>query len=544
MRKILLCIALWGIGSLMGQNTMATLEMDDFMEDNGTYPYSFIAGERNILYKDHEPVVRISEHEYFTIYRPNEVRTRKRQLAVYTALLEEVWSQEIELRNHEEIFHSYVKGEDIVMLSAEYDNKQKAYVILVRRYARETGMGDSPDILMTIPRRREESFGFEISPNDSLFLFYTYLNLSSARPVRYFMDFQQKNETPGYRADRVTAVGLNVYNRALEKQFSDTTIFSANWDRDSYVMGTWVDNQGKVYIARVNKQQVFSLLQFRHGEEKPKILSYENFPKFWRDEDVYNLHFPPLIGQSERVYLPVITREKEPGLGRTIEEIKVLCFDFGEEEVNQDRKIEVGPSLLVAVSKAREDWGQDPLEKFDEYLFKDLLPTPSGGLMLILQRYELSHTFNELFGIVGRFYNYTPSGAPAITLKELLLFTFDAQGNLEKMYNVPSHQEISVPVQLLGMHYSLYPDWENQKMYFLMHENEGEKFHKPMRLYYRELDLLSGKVSERTQVFEHKRRYHFFSRPYTVWFNENIVATMMHVTSSLSTKTFWVSIAH
>ena len=544
MRNLICWLVLVVGANLYGQNTIATLEMDDFMEDNGTYPYSFLAGERSILYKRHEPVVRISEHEFFMIYRPNEVRDRKRQLVLYTALMEETWTVEFELDDEEDIFHAYLEGEHIVLLSAKYENKQRYYAILIRRFLKESGEESTPDLLMTIACKREESFGFQLSPNDSTFLFYNYLNLSSERPIRYFMDFQQKDEAPGYRADRVTAVGTYVYNRALETQFRDTLQLSKDVDKESYVMGTWIDNHSHIYVAKVNKQQVFSLLQFPSNQAEPKTLTYENFPKFWREEDLYNLHFPPLIGNNQRVYLPILTREKEPRVGKQIEEIYVLCFDFEKKEVNQDRRIEVGPSLLVAVSKAREGWGQDPLEKFDEYLFKDLIATPDGGLMLILQRFEVSHFFNSLFSGGGRFFNFTPSGAPAITLEELLLFTFDSDGNLEKMYNVPSHQEIAVPVQLLGMHYSFYPDWENEKFYFLMHENEGEKFHKPMRLYYRELDLASGKVSERTQVFEHKRRYHFFSRPYTIWFNEHMVATLMHVTSSLSTKTFWVSIAH
>ena len=478
-----------------------------------------------------------------TIFRPNEVRERQRKLVLYTALLEEVWSLDLELKDDENIFHSYVQGNYIVLLSAQYESKSKHYQILVRKIDKREGTEIAPDLLVALKAKREEAFGFERSPNDSSFVIYSYLNRASSQPVRYFMDFQQKNDSPGYRADRVTDIYYHIFDCSLTKLASDTLSLSHSLPKHSYVMGVWLDDAARLYIAQVDKNQVFTMVQVDNSSQETVALQYENFPKFWRDEDLYNLHFPPLIGRKERVYVPILTREKEPRIGRQIKEIKILCFDFVKEEVNQDRKIEVGPSLLVAVSKAREEWGQEPLEKFDEYLFKELSFTPNGGIMLILQRYEVEHTFNQLFTSFTGFYDFFPSGAPALLLEELLLFTFDPSGNLDKMYNVPSHQEVSVPIQVLGMHYSSYPDWERNKIYFLMHENEGEKFHKPMRTFYRELDLESGEVSDRIQVFDHKRRYHFFSRPHTVWLNENIVATMVHVTSSLSTKSFWVTIA-
>ena len=526
-----------------GQNTIATLEVDDFMDDNGTYPYSFISGERSLLYKSHDPCLRISEHEFLTISRPNEVRERQRKLVLYTALLEEVWTLDLELKDDENIFHSYIEGNNIILLSAQYVSKMKHYQILVRKIDKNKGTEEAPDILLSLKARREEAFGFERSPNDSSFVIYSYLNLASAQPVRYFMDFQQKNDSPGYRADRVTDINYHIFDHSLTKLGTDTLSLSPSLPKRTYVMGVWIDNASRLYLAKVDKNQVFSMIQVDNASKETVSLQYENFPKFWRDEDLYNLHFPPLVGDNQMVYVPILTREREPRIGRQIEEIKILCFDFKKEEVNQDRKIEVGPSLLVAVSKAREEWGQDPLEKFDEYLFKDLLFTPNGGIMLILQRYEVEHTFNQLFTSFTGFYDFFPSGAPALLLEELLLFTFDSSGNLDKMYNVPSHQEVSVPIQVLGMHYSYFPDWDRNKFYFLMHENEGEKYHKPMRTFYRELDLESGQVSDRIQVFDHKRRYHFFSRPHTVWLNENIVATLVHVTSSLSTKSFWVTIA-
>ncbi|MEM6630673.1 MAG: hypothetical protein AAF694_13420 [Bacteroidota bacterium] len=531
------------IQMLWGQNTIATLEVDDFMEDNGTYPYSFINGERSILYKSHDPCLRISEHEFLSIFRPNEVRERQRKLVLYTALLEEVWTLDLELKDDESIFHCYVEGNDIILLSAKYETKFKHYQILVRKIDKVEGTEEAPNILLTLKARREEAFGFERSPDDSTFIIYSYLNLVSSQPVRYFMDFQQKNDSPGYRADRVTDVSYHIFDQSLNKVTADTLSLSPDIPKRTYIMGVWMDNSQRLYIAEVDKEQIFSVVQVDSRSNTSVRLQYENFPKFWRDEDLYNLHFPPLIGDQQKLFIPIITREREPRVGQQIEEIKVLCFDFEKEEVNQDRKIEVGPSLLVAVSKAREDWGQDPLEKFDEYLFQDILFTPQGGIMLILQRYEVEHTFNQLFTSFTGFYDFLPNGAPALLLEELLIFTFDPYGNLDKMYNVPTHQEVSVPIQVLGMHYSFYPDWENEKIYFLMHENEGERFHKPMRTYFRELDLSSGQVTERTQVFDHKRRYHFFSRPHTVWLNEHIVATMVHVTSSLSTKSFWVTIA-
>ena len=55
-RSLLIGFCMLSMQFVWGQNTIATLEVDDFIDDNGTYPYSFLAGERSLLYKSHDPV--------------------------------------------------------------------------------------------------------------------------------------------------------------------------------------------------------------------------------------------------------------------------------------------------------------------------------------------------------------------------------------------------------------------------------------------------------------------------------------------------------
>ncbi len=535
---ILQCVS---ITNLLSQNVIKELKLEDYYDDNGIYPFNYHVGNMDIIYKSHNPILKLSENDFVHIWRPKEFNSRIRGISRYNLLLEESWYSEIELRDEEEIVRVFQKDTTIVLLNVDYDNKLKEHKILTRLIGIKSGELLETNILSVVKGDRDFNLFLEFSPNDSLFTIYHYGNTHSNKRVRYFYDYQEGEEELGVRAERVEYVVIDVYCMELERKYKDTMYISENPKNKVDVLCGRLDDTGNFYIGTITKNQDFVMYQF-HGKSKDtQSLRVRDFPRYWRESDLYNAHFPPLVGKGERIYLAYCDRDKSKGVGMNINMYQIVAFDFRNREVDMKRRINIDSSILVEVSKKREEAGLKPITKFDKYLIHSMIETPDQGLMLIVQKFSQENRLS-----VGSYRSislFSPiaQGTATTILEEIIIFEFDPFGRYKNIMVVPSYQRVKVAIEMLGYFFNLFPDWEDQTFHFLVHENGGEKYGEPLRLFYKTLDLTTGKVSERIQIFEHKRRNHYYSRPHTIWLNDQVVATLMHVNTSISTQSFWVT---
>jgi len=542
----ILCIGLLCIGLLqpfkgVSQTVIQEFELEDYYDDNGIYPFEYHSGNMEMIYQRHRPVVKLSENEFIHIWRPKELNSRIRAFTRYNLLLDSVWCKEIELRDDEEIAHVYADRENLHIVTFEYDHRQDEYRVLHRKLALEDGKEFDTKILSVIKDTKEIPLFLESVEGDSLFVIYYYRNLVDRKSVRYYYDHQQKEDDLGVRAQRVCNVVFDIYTCQGVRVSNDTLNISHNPKNKIDVLSGQLDRRGNFYLTTLERDQYLTIYQYNRATEKVDSLTYPDFPRYWREDDIYNTHLPPKIEGDGRLYIAFCKRDKMKRVGMQIQSIHVLRFDFKQKEIDASRQLTTDSSVLVDVSKAREKAGLKPITKFDRYLIRDMIIKPDASLLLLLQKFDQENRMNSTLSRPFMFFSPVSQGAPMTILEEIVIFEFTPLGDFSRTLIVPSYQRVRVAIEMMGHFFSVMPDWEANQLQFLVHENGGEKYSEPMRLYYKTLDLSDGQTSERVQIFDHRKRNHYYSRPHTTWLNEHVVATLMFVNSSISTQTYWVS---
>ncbi len=538
MALILLGLSFVGVEA---QTIIQELKLEDYYDDNGIYPFDYHSGNIEMLYKAHDPILRLSENDFIHIWRNKEFDSRVRAVTRYNILLEEFWQSEIELRDDEEIAGIYRSDTTLYILTTEYESRQDEYRLMTRTLGLESGKQGNIQILSVIPLDQDDPLFLDFSPNDSLFAIYYYCNSHPRKRIRYYYDHPQGEDELGVRAERVEYAVIDVYDITSERIYKDTITISEDPNNKIDVINGALDNEGNFYLSTIQKDQTLTMYQYNRSSLCVNALSLPNFPRYWRETDLYNAHFPPLMGKDERIYLAYCDRDKKKRVGMQTGNIQVVTFDFKHGEIDMRRRINIDSSILVEVSKAREDAGLKPITKFDKYMIHSMIETPDQGLMLLMQKFNQENRLG--IGASRSISMFSPiaQGTPTTILEEIVIFQFDPYGKYERVLVIPSYQRIKVAIEMMGYFFNVHPDWEDQSFHFLIHENGGKKFGDPLRLYYKTLDLVTGKISERKQIFEHKRRNHYFSRPHTVWLNDQVVATLMHVNTSLNTLSYWIT---
>ena len=524
------------------QEVIKEIELEDFYRENKLYPYTITAPTGISIFKQHDPSLRISEAEFVHVIKPDNHKSELRALVKYNLLLEEVWKTEFELGDEETILHIFQSDGFIRVLTEEYRRQDKEHLVLVRSFDLAEGEERQIKIIQKVEGKWENTPIPVFSPNDSLLLVYHYWNNDNFRSPRFLFEYENTDDTPGFRALRATQINLKVFDLSLNEQMRDTIMLAKSSKNKSSDFGCYLDNLGNIYHFSVSRNQQLKVRQIRADGSAERELNYDNFPKFWLEDEEDFTHFPPLISQGERVFIAIGQSKRNRGFGgRRVDNLQIICFDFKEEEVDLRRNVKVNSSIVVNVSKAREEAGLRPITKFNNYAIRELKELPDGGMLLIAQKYNqfdnnrYSYTLFDLSN--SDFHLPTPN----ITLEEIVIFQFDPMGKLFRTITIPSTQRIKVLTELTGHFYSSHLDWENFTLHFLMHENDGAKYSDPMRLFHRSVNLETGKVEERTQLFDHKRRNHYFSREHTVWLNEKVVTFMMHVNTGITTRTYLLS---
>lgn len=527
-------------GWVLGQNIIAELELKDFYDENKLYPYDFYESYQR-LYKLYDPMVRISDGEFVMAYKPKAFKNRLRAFAKYNILLEEIWNTELELAEDEEIFHLSRKDNNLYILSEALNRDPEEYRINLRWMDLDSGkMSNDVKILYLRPKKENNIPYFAAAPNDSLFAIFNYGNVRKKSSVNTALEFIQENEYLGSKIQNANYLAYNLFDQNFRLVQSDTITLNQSSKVNESNLGCYLDNQGKFYCLQLSKSNELRVLQYNPDTRQTKSLKFQNFPKLFVIDQEPAALLPPTLGNNDHLYLALGEEEKSLR-GRGVKEYRILDFDFQQEEVNQTRKAPMNSTHLIQVSKARVQDGLKPITRLIDYKLQKLEQLPDGSLMLYIQKEQSDVRLGSPAAVPSFQFSYTQAG-PDLFIEEILIFRFTPSGAFDRMFVVPSRQNVSVLAELAGANFTGYIDPEEQTLSLLLQEGAGERYNDPMRLHLRDIDLTTGILSPRLQLYDNKRRNHFFSKIHILWLNPQLITCMVHTNSSVSTKTMLLTI--
>ena len=525
---------------LNGQNIIKEVELEDFFEENEIYPFDFIHRSSPFFYKMHTPTYRLSENDFVMVWRADDFHVEERILVRYNLLLEEEWKVEFELRKEEEIEYIFHRDTLLYLLTIEYDLQQKEHRALARSFSLATGDKKNTEILFSRKGDWQDDLFIAGSPDMSRIMVYYYDHTDQRKKSRTFFDYIHPDGSLGERTIRTNFISYKMMDQRLRTISMDTIPLPDIPKLRPVFLGTLIDDDGKVYISYHQKPETLKQIQYDPVTKSQRELAYDQFPRFWEDIKDSDILLPRSVAKNQRLYAAYANQGKRQLSGKQIKGFQVVTFDFQTNEVNLSRKVDINSTVLIQISKARDQAGLRPINKFRNYRLQESIELPDGSFMLITQKIleeNYSSRTNAYFEIGNR-----QSMNFAYELEDLILFLFDPEGNFRRMIVVPTSQQIENDMDQIGWFYEKHLDWENTTLHLLTHEDDGDNFKDPKRLFYRKIDLRTGEVGERVQVFDHKRRKHLFAKSFTTWLNNNVVTTLMHAHTSISTKSYLLSI--
>ncbi len=516
----------------LSQSLIQELELKDFPQYWERYPYEALDFQGQLGYISHDPVIRLSENDFVCMYHPKGKMDKARVLIKYDLLLDEKWKTDMDLFSEEQIFHMYKRDSTMIMLSSYRDRNTDSYVGLAREISLYSGKIKQEHMLTRTPHQEGEELMFAVSPDEHYFMLYQYANRQNKKRVRIYYDYIQSDETLGHRSTRVDAIAFTVFDRELEEVAQDTMDIPMAQERKTFSLGTMIDNHGHVYGLVFENPNKLYFNQWNIERKEQKGLVYEPFPDVWSEEDLYATHLPPALGNDNNLFIALSNRQKMRGDWHTLG-YKVLEVDFNTMTIDSTRNIETNATVHVQTSKTREAFGLKPKKVFDGYIIREIQALPDGTIWLITQKYFQDHV------LAGR--------SPQIintslihNLEEIVMYEFTPDRVYNRAVVIPSIQRTQGIEMQAGQYYTMRYDSVHHRFQFITHEKDGEKRNRPERTFYREVDLVSGEVTERKMLYEGRRSMQLYFKPYTTWLNDDIVG--MLIEDGYQHRTYFVTV--
>lgn len=482
------------------------------------YPYDVGGGYSPLAYAMHDPAIRLSEGEFAHIWNPSKGNFSKRTIVKYNILLEEMWRKEFELDHEEDIVHAFSNDTAIMVLTTKYYYLNNSYRLLLRTANIDSGyMSDSKVIHQCFGKSNQELM-LSLSPDRQSILVYYFEPSKKTSRLRVYRDYLYTDESLGYKINGAKKVLFKRYDLHMNQLNEGEIILDLLPKHKSMVFACQLDDKGNVYTSIFDKPSFMRVIMYDVKTQTQKSLSFDGFLDYWTEDDPYITHIPPVIGNHGKVYLAMADRMKLRRFWQT-QSYEIVAFDFNAGVIDQTRKVETNSTLLVEVSKARQEFGMRPLKAFDKYLIKEIIEMPDESLWLVIQKYEYDYRNNNYFAP-------SPLFATNYKIEELIFFEFDPLGEFKRSFIVPSFQRPEGVDDFESLFYNIKIDKKAQEIHMLSHEMRGEKLTEPPRTFYRKIDLREGTYTPRVQVYEGRRRINNFFKYYTVWLNSS-VATMM-----------------
>ncbi len=501
------------------QDILATREREDFETDPGEIsPYEYWGQSQNAQFLAHDPTIRLDDGRMAMLWKPDKINSRLRHLTCYNLLLEEAWTIDWELDRNEYILGMVQQSDTLSIITADYEFFQQQHLIRVRRFDLQAGQALGPKLLSIVTGRQYEEVLFSQSPDGEQFVLYYLGHERKNRRVGFSYGFVDHQAQIGYLAYKVRRVYFSTYDRSLQPQRRDTLLLPT---RRHVLVGCDVDDAGNFYAYLFRRKGKVKVFCSPSDGGESQMLAYDpELRDVYDFLEGYHSHLPPELGQAGHVWWAFADRKKR-GRDRGIKGYQVVQFDFNQQEVNLSRRVPITSTLLVAAEKQREAYSLRPMRRFDEYRIFDLIELANGHTWLITQKYVYSH-FNTTANL-----GFPRREQSEERVEEMILFEFDAQGRIQQALVVPTVQYARNPNDHLGLYYHAHVDTARQVLHLLTREANGAKMRRPDRLFFREIDLRTGKVSSRTLLYDGERRYQYWVKAYTTWLTPVIATTMI-----------------
>lgn len=510
--------------SLMAQKVLAEVVLEELETDETIYPYLSWGPNRVFPFLQHDPALRLEDGSYFFVWKPDKISSRLLRYSNYDLLLNERWTKEFELERNEEILGlvESTGGDSLFLLTQQPEYFQNRIQVAYRTVDLKTGEMGQYRLLQIVEGRHGETVFLEFSPDRQRFAIF-YLDHPSPRrspSIDYeFIDAQQRAAWHGYRVGRVC---FSVWDRSLKQVRLDTLTVP---ERKHVLMGCLLDDEANFYAYLHQRKNMLVVAQSpADGSDDLQMVYREEVPDLYDFTEGIEGRTPPAIGAEQKIFWPLAKREPT-GRDRGIKSYRLVCFDFAQEAVDDQRHAEITSTLLVAVEKQREAYSLRPLRRFDNYQIQEMLPLPDGSVWLVVQQ----HMETAYPSVPNpQMAQPTPSEGRA---EELVMFYFDPEGVIRQALVVPSVQLMREFEDRIGGFYHLRLDTANRVVHLLTREAAGEKYRDPDRLFYRKIYLDTGLITDRQQVYEGERRRQYWLKGFTEWMTPSILM-FMHMEGS------------
>jgi len=506
------------VGLLSGQVLLHDLEVEKFENDQEDfYPYSTWARAPLEPLLDFEPTLKLTDGSFVQLWKPDKFTSRKRNLSHYNLLLEEAWTLELEITRNESILGMMQHGDTLSIITHEYEFLPRNHTLRARQVLLEAGEELDTRLIQIISGRSADQLFYSFSPNRKRVAFYTFEHRNPLRRVNTEYTHIDRRQRLGYRVYHADQAIVHIYDEGLKERSRGVMNLPT---RKHLLLGEDLDNEGNLYLYYYERKNIVKVI-FRNAENGDvKTLTYdEDVPDLFDLENEYASHVPPSLGQGKKVLWGFADRVKR-GKKRGIHSFRIVVFDFEKLTVNDEREAPVNSTLRVAVEKQRDAYHLPPLRRFDEYKIQEIVELPSGVMWLLTQKYEFVRADAQNAG-------YGSRGRIEDRIEELVMFQFDAEGQIQQAAIAPSTQLVRSFYDRLGGFYSMQVDTTEEVMHIVTREGSGKKMKDPDRLFYRYLDLETGYVSPRVQIYDAETRHQHWIRGYTTWLAPGIFSTVV-----------------
>lgn len=505
---------------LFSQSVLGKQEIKDISIEDIVYPYESLDSGGRINYISHEPAVKLSEGELAYIWKSEKKSSRTRVLTIYNVLMEERWQTRFKLEIGEYVLNLFRSGDDLVLLTYEYEWQDRSHVMYTRKFDLQTGEEPDRETLFSHKASDSREPFVEFSQDKKQFIVYYYDRFEATKSFNILFDYLHSDERLGHRVGRAELVRFMRFSTSLDTLGEDNIVINPDASNKIWGMGVQLDNAGNVYATVYEEKETMSLIRYDSETAESTKLSYDKYPNIYRMTDPFDTHLPISIGQFGKAYVAVASREKLKGRMQ-LQEYNVVTFDFNQEEVHEKRKVDISSSLMVGIAKRKQAFGLKVGKTFDKYLIKEIIEMPDESIWLVTQHYQYDH-------LSGNFYETrTLAASQSARIEDVVLYEFAPDGKFRKAIVMPSYQETDHTKDLAGHFYRMYVDRENNEMQFITHERSGENLKGPHRIFHRKINLETGETTPRTSLYEGKKKGQGFFKLYTIWLSPSVVSIMV-----------------
>ncbi|TAE48114.1 MAG: hypothetical protein EAZ89_15895 [Bacteroidetes bacterium] len=500
---------------LSAQELLGDTKVKDFpTEMPWAYPYMPLDWNEAGWYIAHDPALQVGPGEFIHIYRPERSNERQRFVRKYNLYAEQVWEQKVELAFNEEFIHSYLLGDTLVLISSQFAFTEQQHYLRARKLLTEDGKQVEEKLMLFLSGASAHEILFEVSPDGKKMLAWRFSgNKPDSRPRLYY-DYVRRDESPGYKAARVRKIDYVLFEQNLSRAREGS--FTVSESPRTVWIDVRPDNKGNIFATGHEKHKGLIVLRLPLGASEPEERSWADFPKLSETRELYTLHFPAMITEQGALCVVRVDRTDPKFIQQTTRAFEIIRFDFDKPEAEVLR-MDITSTLLVQMEKQREAAGFKPTGRFDKYLVHKVVEMPDHSLWFVAQRFEVNAHSELAEQGAARSHSEYRAG-------EVLLMGIDAAGVPIRMITIPTQRNISTAIESLGLLADVTADTAQFRMRILTTEPSEGRLRGPERLFYREADLITGKVSERVQVYEGKNRLQYIMPAYYVWLNEGLLA--------------------